>query len=101
MFRKHARTVASFLGMAFMLALFLPKLALADDNDDPPSVVARLAYAQGSVSFQPGGTDDWVAATINRPVTTGDKLWSDSDGRAELQLDAPRSDCPTTPDFHF
>ena len=87
MFRKHARTVASFLGMAFMLALFLPKLALADD-DDPPSVVARLAYAQGSVSFQPGGTDDWVAATINRPVTTGDKLWSDSDGRAELQLDA-------------
>ena len=88
MFRKHARTVASFLGMAFMFALYLPKLALADDDDDPPSVVARLAYAQGSVSFQPGGTDDWVAATINRPVTTGDKLWSDSDGRAELQLDA-------------
>src|SRR5450755_2510911 len=88
MFRKHARAVASFLGMAFMLALFLPKLALADDDDDPPSVVARLAYTQGSVSFQPGGTDDWVSAVLNRPVTTGDKLWSDSDGRAELQLDA-------------
>ena len=88
MIRKHARTVASFLGMALLLALFLPKLALADDDDDPPSVVARLAYAQGSVSFQPGGTDDWVSATLNRPVTTGDKLWSDSDGRAELQLDA-------------
>ena len=88
MFRKHARMVASFLGMAFMLALFLPKLALADDGDDPPSVVARLAYTQGSVSFQPGGTDDWVTAVLNRPVTTGDKLWSDTDGRVELQLDA-------------
>ncbi len=88
MLREHARKVASVLGIALMLALFVPKLALAYDDDDPPSVVARLAYAQGSVSFQPGGTDDWVGATINRPITTGDKMWSDSDGRAELQLDA-------------
>jgi hypothetical protein len=70
------------------LALFLPKLVLADDDDDPPSVVARLAYSQGAVSFQPAGTEDWVDAGINRPITTGDKLWSDQDGRVELQLDA-------------
>src|SRR6202140_5436397 len=88
MFRKHARKVASVLGVAMGLALFLPKLALADDYDDPPSVVARLAYSQGVVSFQPAGTDDWVDAGINRPITTGDKLWSDQDGRVELQLDA-------------
>jgi hypothetical protein len=88
MFRKHARKVASVLGVAMALALFLPKLALADDDDDPPSVVARLAYSQGAVSFQPAGTEDWVDAGINRPITTGDKLWSDQDGRVELQLDA-------------
>jgi hypothetical protein len=87
MFRKYALKVASFLGMALALAVFLPKLALADDGDDPPSRVARLAYAQGSVSFQPGGTEDWVTAVVNRPITTGDKLWSDNDGRVELQLD--------------
>jgi hypothetical protein len=57
------------------------------DNDDPPTRVARLAYTQGSVSFQPAGTDDWVAAGVNRPMTTGDKIWSDNDGRVELQLD--------------
>jgi DNA segregation ATPase FtsK/SpoIIIE-like protein len=57
------------------------------DNDDPPTRVARLAYAQGSVSFEPAGTSDWVAAGLNRPMTTGDKIWSDSDGRVELQLD--------------
>jgi len=67
------------------LAAFAPR-AWADD-DDPPSRVARLAYMQGSVSFQPAGTDDWVTAGLNRPVTTGDKLWSDRDGRIELQLD--------------
>jgi len=88
MFRKHARKVASVLGVAIALALFLPKLVLADDDDDPPSVVARLAYSQGAVSFQPAGTEDWVDAGINRPITTGDKLWSDQDGRVELQLDA-------------
>src|ERR1700693_4238876 len=88
MFRKHARKGASVLGVAMALALFLPKLALADDDDDPPSVVARLAYSQGAVSFQPAGTEDWVDAGINRPITTGDKLWSDQDGRVELQLDA-------------
>jgi hypothetical protein len=88
MFRKHARKVASVFGVAMALALFLPKLVLADDDDDPPSVVARLAYSQGAVSFQPAGTEDWVDAGINRPITTGDKLWSDQDGRVELQLDA-------------
>jgi len=88
MFKNHARKVASVFGVAMALALFLPKLVLADDDDDPPSVVARLAYSQGAVSFQPAGTDDWVDAGLNRPVTTGDKLWSDQDGRVELQLDA-------------
>ena len=67
---------------------FVKTGALSNANDDdPPSRVARLAYAQGSVSFQPAGTDDWVTAGLNRPVTTGDKLWSDNDGRTELQLD--------------
>jgi len=48
---------------------------------------ARLSYTQGSVSFQPAGTEDWVTAGLNRPITTGDKMWADNDGRVELQLD--------------
>jgi hypothetical protein len=73
-------------GIALLWASLLPALASADEND-PPARVARLAYTEGSVSFQPGGTEDWVAGTINRPLTTGDQLWSDSNSRAELQLD--------------
>src|SRR5258708_8875897 len=57
-----------------------------DQQDDPPSRVARLGYMEGSVSFQPAGEPDWVQAAANRPMTTGDKLWADKDSRAELQL---------------
>ncbi len=41
---------------------------------------------QGSISFQPAGESEWVEAAQNRPLTTGDKLWSDRDSRAELSL---------------
>src|SRR5579863_6692510 len=54
-------------------------------QQDPPSRVARLSYIDGSVSFQPGGQGDWGAAVRNRPVTIGDKIWSDNNSRAELQ----------------
>jgi len=85
MARKRALKLLTVLCLATTLAGFAPR-AKADD-EDPPSRVARLAYAQGSVSFQPAGTQDWVTAGLNRPVTTGDKLWVDNDGRIELQLD--------------
>jgi hypothetical protein len=53
---------------------------------DPPSRVARLGYVSGAVSFSPAGEDHWVQAGVNRPLTTGDRLWSDAGGRAELQV---------------
>jgi len=55
-------------------------------SQDPPGRVARLNYSEGSVSFQPGGTGDWVQAVQNRPLTTGDNLWADKDSRAELHV---------------
>src|SRR3989440_541222 len=63
----------------------LPILA---DETDPPGRVARLSYTQGTVSLQPAGVQDWAAAVVNRPLTTGDKLWTDQDSRAELDTGA-------------
>ena len=54
---------------------------------DPPTRVARMSYASGRVSYSPGGNDTWVEARVNRPVVTGDRLWSDADSRAELAID--------------
>lgn len=75
----------AMLGLA-LTTIAIPKYASAQDQDDPPSRVARLGYMEGSVSFQPAGEDDWVGAVPNRPMTTGDKLWADQDSRAEVQL---------------
>jgi hypothetical protein len=85
--------IRTFAGMILLviattLVLFVPtRTAAQGQGEDPPTRVARLAYSQGSVSFQPAGTDDWVDAAVNRPVTIGDKLWADSNGRVEMQLD--------------
>ena len=55
-------------------------------NADPPSRVARLGVMTGPVSFSPAGENDWVFASINRPLTTGDRLWADAGARAEIQV---------------
>ena len=83
--RKQLLRFMSLVSVALAVCFFAPQRAAADD-DDPPSRVARLAYANGNISFNPAGTDDWVAAVVNRPMTTGDKLWSDDNSRAELHL---------------
>jgi hypothetical protein len=71
---------------AVALLLRMPVTAAA--QDDPPGRVARINLVQGNVSFQPsgGGDNDWVAAELNRPVTIGDRVWADSDGRVEMHV---------------
>ena len=53
---------------------------------DPPSRVARMGYLSGAVSLSPAGEDEWVQAGINRPLTTGDRVWTDAGARAEVQI---------------
>ena len=65
-----------------MLALSVAGVARAD----PPSRVARLAYASGPASFLPAGDTEWVQANINRPLWNGDRLWVAAGARAEMQI---------------
>jgi hypothetical protein len=53
---------------------------------DPPARVGRLTALQGAVSFEPASDTEWGAAEPNRPVTTGDRIWSDTAGRAEIEM---------------
>jgi hypothetical protein len=71
--------------LAGLLFLFAPEVR-ADNDQDPPTRVARISSIDGSVSIQPGGTGEWGNAALNRPVTVGDKLWVDQNSRAELQI---------------
>jgi hypothetical protein len=75
--------------LLFVSGVFLGASRTAWAQDDPPSRVARLSYIQGAVSYQPGSDDnneDWVAADPNRPLTTGDNLWSDENSRGEVHI---------------
>ena len=83
----HSMSTAAVARLVLSALTALAPLSAVADADDPPTRVARLAYVAGAFSVQPAGTDDWVAAPVNRPLTTGDRWWSDSDGRIELQLD--------------
>src|SRR5262249_44316566 len=83
--RKASLRLVSLFAALLAIAFALPQRAAADD-DDPPSRVARLSQIRGAVSFNPAGTDDWVDAVPNRPMTTGDKIWADNNSRAELRV---------------
>ena len=80
-----------FCAVLIVASFFLPARSWAQDDNwnqenDPPTRVARMNFTQGAVSFQPGGEGDWVDAVPNRPLTTGDNLWADKDSRAELHV---------------
>ncbi|HEY3555293.1 MAG TPA: DUF6600 domain-containing protein, partial [Casimicrobiaceae bacterium] len=76
-----------------MISALLPIAAFAQaqmdygSDVDPPVRVGRMAYLDGQVSFSPAGSDEWVEARLNRPIVTGDRLWSDAGSRAELAVD--------------
>lgn len=55
-------------------------------TNEPPDRVARLSYLKGSVSFLRAGVDQWSQAALNFPVTTGDRIYTDQDAHAELQI---------------
>jgi hypothetical protein len=58
--------ISLVVGVALLTAIMSPRAA-AQDQDDPPSRVARLGYMQASVSFQPAGESDWVQAVSDCP----------------------------------
>src|SRR6266851_2233624 len=66
--------------------LFTVVVRSASAYDDPPIRVARLNYVEGRVSFQPGGESDWGWASLNRPMTAGDSLWTGDRSRAEMHI---------------
>ena len=71
-----------FAVLTVITALIFSGCAFAD----PPSRVARLGYTSGDVSFSPVGEYEWDRAVINRPLSAGDRLWTDTGARAEIQV---------------
>jgi hypothetical protein len=80
------RASAALGALAILAALALAAPLARADDADPPGRVARLSYLEGSVSLEPAGLTDWAPAERNRPLTSGDRLWTDQESVAELDL---------------
>lgn len=74
--------LAALMGFATVT----PAFAQVEDPNDPPGRVGRLSHIEGTVSFRNAEEDQWVPATLNFPVTTGDSLWTEPNARAEIQI---------------
>ena len=74
--------------LAFMV-IGIPSAAFSQQNEPPPNDadVGRLSYLQDSVLIQRGDDDQWYDAALNTPVQTGDRLYVNEYGRAELEFD--------------
>lgn len=86
---KFFRLAVLLVGASLAFSLFAQSnsdTSDTSDTSDPPARVARLSYLHGAVSFVPAGENDWVEAQLNRPLISGDKLYTDRDARATLEL---------------
>jgi hypothetical protein len=80
--RNSLLSLLSVLVSAFLIC----GSTLGHAQDDPPPQAGRLSFLSGAVSLQPAGADDWSQASPNYPIGPGDRIFTDSDGRAEIQI---------------
>jgi FecR protein len=73
-------------GLALLVVLACLSAPARADDGDPPGRLARLSDVEGAVSLEPAGLQEWSTASVNRPLTRGDRLWADQSSRAELDL---------------
>jgi hypothetical protein len=91
---RRALALATALPLAVLLAM--PYGAGAQQSysqgaqQDPPGSVARLNLTEGAVSFAAAeanaDANAWTPAVLNRPLTTGDRLWTGRRARSELHV---------------
>jgi len=90
--RMRAFQARPWLGLLFglVLATLLAAVSMqpahAADAADPPERAGRLAEVNGQVWIYATDSGEWIAAERNRPITTGDRLSTENDGRAEVRI---------------
>jgi FecR protein len=73
---------------AMLLAAGAAIPARAQDSEDLKRGVARVSLMEGEVSVRRGDSGEWVAAVINAPLLTDDRIASGQNSRAEVQFDS-------------
>lgn len=53
---------------------------------DPPARVGRVSFLSGQVSFRTNPNDEWMAASLNYPVTSQNGFATQAGSRAEIRI---------------
>ncbi len=71
--------------VTLLFTLLISLLTIASANADPAGRVGRLSWLSGAVTLQSPDSDD-STAMLNWPLTTGHRLITGPDARAEVQI---------------
>lgn len=82
-----AQRLWGWTGTAILAGAGLALPIRAQDSDDERRGVGRISIVQGEVSIDRGDSGDWVAAAVNAPVMTGERIATNANSRAEIQFD--------------
>ena len=83
--RAFANIVLAAVAALLLLAGAGSARAQSPDAD-PPGRVARLSEASGQVWLYGPDSNEWLSVGRNRPLTTGDRIATDTNARAEISL---------------
>ena len=87
--RKASRVLTLYtLGGVLLGLVSSPATAqVRDEYGEISQTVARISFLSGEVSFSRGDDpDDWQPADRNVPMTLGDRIYTGSRSRIELQV---------------
>ncbi|MBN2383982.1 FecR domain-containing protein [bacterium] len=71
----------SLITLVFLVSLTGVNVGAYDDQ------IGRVSHLDGQIYFQSGRSLDWLEGYMNSPVQEGDRIWTDVNSYAELQLD--------------
>ena len=85
--KHYARTLCTLGTALFALSSSLATAQYRDEYGEMRQTVARISFLSGQVSFSRGDDpNDWQPADRNVPMTLGDRIYTGSRGRIELQV---------------
>jgi hypothetical protein len=69
-----------------ILIFLLSLRVMASFSAEPELGGGRISLVQGQVLIQTKDAEEWADASVNFPITDGDRIMTERDGRVELQL---------------
>jgi hypothetical protein len=73
--------------LAIMGSILIPGMIWAIAPEEMPARLVRVSLVGGDVTYQRSDLDKWLELGMNTPLFEGDKIWSGTGGRVEIEFD--------------